>query len=396
MATPPRPRPTLYQRLKRGIDQQLASISRRLGRPIEAVPDNLGNAPSLAGLPQPANAADMPAVFQQSFAASYADALPNLHELVYHLRQVRVAWHGTVLKGLRVFVPSLPYPSLEAELAGLFLLRQLRVRPVPALAAGPVGLVFDSYSGNYFHWIAEAVPRLAMLRKVSRDCVVLLPGPNPPAYVTESVRALGFERTHVLIPSELAPVSELVLPVKPGRHGYLVPGLMVDAREAIINYYAASLRDARPASRRVFVSRSRQQWRFLTNEAEVVAMLQRYGFETLYFEDLSFAEQVRAMYETDMLVGIHGANMTNLLFMTPGSQVLEMMSPTYVNPSYLSMAQSVGINYWLVPALLGSPSDVEHNYADITADLAVLEHVLCQACACSRTESLRTSPSITS
>lgn len=334
----------------------------------------------------------MPAAFQQGFADTYAEVLPNLRELVYRLRHVRVAWHGAVLKGLRVFLPSLPQPWMEPEFTGLFLLRQLRSRPVPAQAAGPAGLVFDSWSGNYFHWMAEALPRLALLRKVSPDCVVLLPGPKPPTYITETVRALGFGRTHVLMPGELAPVTELVLPVRPGRHGYLVPGLVRDVREAIIGYYAELLRAARPASRRVYVSRSRQQWRFLTNETEALALLACYGFETVYFEDLSFAEQVRTMYETDVLVGIHGANMTNLLFMTAGSHVLEMMSPTYVNPSYLSMAQSVDIHYWLVPSLLGSPLNVEHNYADITADLAELEHVLRQACAGSRTQALHKQP----
>ena len=66
--------------------------------------------------------------------------------------------------------------------------------------------------------------------------------------------------------------------------------------------------------------------------------------------------------------------------MTPGSHAIEMMSNTYVNPSYLSMADSIGVYYSLVPSTLGSPLEVEHNYADITADPALVEQVIRPLC----------------
>ncbi|WP_460501777.1 glycosyltransferase family 61 protein, partial [Hymenobacter agri] len=167
----------------------------------------------------------------------------------------------------------------------------------------------------------------------------------------------------------------------PGRHGYMLPELVREVREAVMQHLRGSLDPARRATRRLYVSRSRQSWRQLTNEPEVVAVLQRYGFETIYFEEMSFAEQVRTMYEAAVFIGIHGANMTNILFMTPGTHAIEMMSDTYVNPSYLSMADSIGVHYSLVPSMLGSPLEVEHNYADITADPVLVEQVVRRVCS---------------
>lgn len=49
-----------------------------------------------------------------------------------------------------------------------------------------------------------------------------------------------------------------------------------------------------------------------------------FGFETVYAEDLSFDEQRNLFFETKILVTPHGAGLTNVLFMQPGTKVLEL------------------------------------------------------------------------
>ena len=102
-------------------------------------------------------------------------------------------------------------------------------------------------------------------------------------------------------------VPDLWVAVRPGRHGYMIPALM---REAVLASLAVSLDPAKRAKRRVYVSRSRQKWRPLTNEEEIVALLAGYGFETVYFEDMTFVEQVRTVYEAAVFIGTHEAKMT--------------------------------------------------------------------------------------
>ena len=380
LVTAPLPRPTLWQRTKRIIDRILGTVGQALSKPLTAEEIEIAPVPTGAVGPQPANVDMVPAVFLDEFAAIFERIQPSLRQVVYRVREANVAWHGTAIKGLRVFAPSLPQPWMDMEFSGTFLLRQVNKRNVPVLATQPVGLAFDSWSGNYFHWIAEVLPRLALLRKVQPNCVVLVPGPNSPDYIAATVRALGFEQTHTIAPGEMVHVSDLWVAARPGQFGYMVPELVQEVREAVLASFASNLDPAKRATRRLYVSRSRQKWRYLTNEADVVAVLEKYGFETIYFETMTFAEQVRTMYEAKIFIGIHGANMTNILFMTPGTNVIEMMSDTYVNPSYLSMAASVGVHYSLVPSTLGSPPEVEHNYADITADPALVEQVVRQLC----------------
>ncbi|QNH61471.1 glycosyltransferase family 61 protein [Hymenobacter sediminicola] len=380
MATPPRPRPSSYQRAKRVVDRFLGRLGRSVSGPLPVEVHELAPVPADAVCPAPVNTAMVPAEFTRTYQEVFEEVTPNFRQLLYRLNNVNVAWHGTVVKNMRVFAPSLPQPQLELEFSGTFLLRQLKRRQVPELESGPVGLAFDSWSGNYFHWIAEVLPRLALLRKLQPDCLVLLPGPNPPEYIKQTVQALGFTHTYSIALGELVHVSDLWMPVRPGRHGYMVPSLVREVREAVMQHFESGLDPKKKATRRIYVSRNRQQWRHLVNEPAVLNVLERYGFETVYFEEMSFAEQVRTMYEAAIFIGIHGANMTNVLFMTPGTHAIEMLSETYINPSYLSMASSIGVHYSLVPSKLGSPPDVEHNYADITADPSLVEQVIRPLC----------------
>jgi hypothetical protein len=45
---------------------------------------------------------------------------------------------------------------------------------------------------------------------------------------------------------------------------------------------------------------------------------------TMYVANMTFCEQVQSMMETDILVSVHGAQLTNMIFMSPGGRLLEM------------------------------------------------------------------------
>lgn len=371
-------RPTLWYRAKTVFDRLIGRLGARLSQPLVGQEYELAPAPPLVSIAPPLNADHLP----PAFLAQLTQPVACPRQVIHRLRAVNVAWHGSVVKGLRVFVPSLPLPVpvLESELAGTFLLRQLASREAPALV-GPVGLVFNQWAvGNYFHWLVEALPRLALLRKHFPDCIVLLPGPAPAAYITETVKAFGCTRIHYLLPGDMLRIPDLLVVAVPGIRGYIVPALVQEVRTTIL----AACLPARPAEqapqRRIYASRNRQGWRRLTNEAEVVALLTRYGFETVYFEEMSFAEQVLLMQETAILVGIHGANLTNLLFLPADGQVVEILSEAYGNPAYLYLANSVGRPYSVIPATLGSPPSVSLLHADMTADVALVEAVIRPLC----------------
>lgn len=66
----------------------------------------------------------------------------------------------------------------------------------------------------------------------------------------------------------------------------------------------------------------------------------------VYLEDMSFLEQVREMQLTDILIGVHGAGMTNLIFARPGTPILEIYPFLYVPPNFLLFARKFRLSYF--------------------------------------------------
>lgn len=56
-----------------------------------------------------------------------------------------------------------------------------------------------------------------------------------------------------------------------------------------------------------------------------------YNFDVrvVVFEDKSFAEQVRLMQSTGIVVGVHGANLMNAIFIPPLGSILEVFPRYY-------------------------------------------------------------------
>ena len=92
----------------------------------------------------------------------------------------------------------------------------------------------------------------------------------------------------------------------------------------------------RRSFRRVFLNRDGTQvGRFLSNEKEVEAMLQRYGFETVFAERLTMDEQTTLFQETEYLVALTGAGLIQQFFMDPDhGHVIEVMPANRLMPEY--------------------------------------------------------------
>ena len=77
-------------------------------------------------------------------------------------------------------------------------------------------------------------------------------------------------------------------------------------------------------TRKVFISRLKASRRKILNEDAVVEFLKTQNWEIHYFEDYSFRKQREIMSKTKYLISLHGAGLTNLLFMKEGGKVLEL------------------------------------------------------------------------
>lgn len=82
--------------------------------------------------------------------------------------------------------------------------------------------------------------------------------------------------------------------------------------------------------RKLFISRagnSQPQGRRLLNENEIANFAREQGFEIIRCEELSFEAQVTLFSEASVIVGSHGAGLTNIIFAPHTAKIIEMIGP---------------------------------------------------------------------
>jgi hypothetical protein len=107
-------------------------------------------------------------------------------------------------------------------------------------------------------------------------------------------------------------------------------------------------RTDRPAAERVFLLRGAEtaHGRIPSNQRELAARLREQGFEAVDPATLPWPEQVAVMRHCQLLVGPHGAGMTNLIFRGPGPlTVVELFPRGFSPPHYYWMAELLGYHY---------------------------------------------------
>jgi hypothetical protein len=128
--------------------------------------------------------------------------------------------------------------------------------------------------------------------------------------------------------------------------------------------------------RLLFLSRGAARKRRLTNEAELEAIATSRGFERFEAVPGNHAEQVRRFADADVIVGVHGAGLTNLLFARPGSSVIELFPANCMKSTYLWLSNRLNHPHY---PLIGTSGDGQQAFAvDPDAFAARVDEVLAQ------------------
>jgi hypothetical protein len=310
----------------------------------------------------------------------YAKAIERPNKVVYYCSDVSVSWHGLVMRGLELFKPSLPYPEAWYEFSGTYLLRQwvTTVTRPEFLSSLEVALVYDFWSvNNYYHWLIDVLPRLLILKQLHPNCIILLPE-GASDYMRLSVGALGFTKFHFIPKNRILTGIDIIMPGHVAAVGRQDSLLLAQVREQLVNTFA-SAKTSSVSKRRVFASRGTQKTRRLLNEEEIFPLLKRYDIEIVIFDKMTLPQQIQLMQTVDLFIGVHGANMTNLLFLSPDASVIELMDSQHPNLCYSNMATNLSFVYKIVPCEGIIQANTHENNYDLRVNSEVLEQVITQS-----------------
>src|SRR5205085_9437893 len=110
---------------------------------------------------------------------------------------------------------------------------------------------------------------------------------------------------------------------------------------------------------RIFITRSKSRLRYIENEAEIIGICRTNNFLIIDNDMLTYEDQVRMFQEASVIVGIHGAGLTNMFFRNDDCKVLEIfpsLAIGYLPFHYIMLAKMKGFKYH---AIIGR--EEEHN-----------------------------------
>lgn len=226
----------------------------------------------------------------------------------------------------------------------------------------------DEWSANYFHWMTDCLPRLWLgLNTEISDRVFLHDSYRHLPYVTQSLEMLKI-RPIFYQSNENLWVENLVLTPRTATFPNFHEELTQMTREKL------SLKPSKEPFRKVYISRKFAPKRKTHNEVDVELLMIRHGFEIVYTEKLTLKEQIRLMSETKILVSLHGAALTNMIFLPKGSSVVELRNQgDSKTQCYYNLANALELPYYYT---LNQGDTDDSIMTDFTVDLVALEEVL--------------------
>lgn len=195
---------------------------------------------------------------------------------------------------------------------------------------------------NYYHWMLEALARIHLLQKSNLKIEKYIVNHNSIPFQLETLTACG------------VPFDKIIQPHK---------GFHLEAEQLVIPSYV-NLPNVWSCSyvrntflpqmnlkkidkyKRIYITR--KFYRIVVNEKKILKALKKYGFRKLELESMPVQKQISIFHSAEVIIAPHGAGLANLIFCRPGTTVIELFSPSFIEPHYWLISRLINLNYHFI------------------------------------------------
>ena len=241
--------------------------------------------------------------------------------------------------------------------------------------AGKTAVLTASGGSVYYHWMFDILPRIHVLKNSveydSIDNFIINYQANK--FQKETLSRAGIAPEKIIASNNNwnfhLQVEQLIVPSLASPND--VPS------KAACNYLRSLFENELKnpgAKKKIYIQRL--NGRRVINEDELVPLLQDLGFETVNPETLTVAGQVSLFAGADAVIGPHGAGLTNIVFCKPGTVVIDLFAPEWVNSCYWVIAEHLNLNYGYLTGKNITGQKETPKGANILVDTAQLQALL--------------------
>jgi hypothetical protein len=195
---------------------------------------------------------------------------------------------------------------------------------------------------NYFNWTLRYVSKIQVYQNAEIDKLIV---PEPTKkYIGESLDFFNVSKGQLIYLDKITRVKKLTIssPVALGRYE-ISPQICLNLREH------GSVKSLLPAGdfKYLYIPRRNVKIRKIINECEVDKYFASIGFKIFDNSEYSIAEQIAAFKSAAVVVSVHGAGLTNIVYCRPNTLVIELVPMGYDQgmTSYRSLADLFNLNY---------------------------------------------------
>ena len=214
-----------------------------------------------------------------------------------------------------------------------------------------------NFSWNYYHFLYEFVVKFIQLNKLNipLDTPVLIDQIclEIPQYKelldianNKGYKLIGADRRRRVKVGELIYISSPnFIPPNTKNNDFRADDVQFNINTLHnLRNYLLPYSSQKEFPKRIFISRKNASSRRKFNENEVIQLFSEYGFEVVFPETLSVADQISLFNQAEWIVGGSGAAFTNLLFCRPNTKVVMFLKTQLPTSTFSTIASAVNID----------------------------------------------------
>ncbi|MEE9322804.1 MAG: glycosyltransferase family 61 protein [Granulosicoccus sp.] len=223
----------------------------------------------------------------------------------------------------------------------------------PRKLPGTVCFLDARSSSIYYHWMIDVLPKLAVLEAAGialHDIDVFVVNATS-SFQKATLAHLGVSADRIVVREGVQhwQAERLLVPYLKHDIGERVyRGLGIGIASWVPRWLKQSFAPLTPnaeSTGRLYISRAQRASRGIADEAALIVELEARDFKVVQLETLTVLQQAELLSRCKVVLGAHGAGLTNMCFCPPGTRIIELFGD-YVVPCYWALSQLAGLRYW--------------------------------------------------
>jgi hypothetical protein len=214
-------------------------------------------------------------------------------------------------------------------------------KKINSLKGRTILLATDFAIHNWSHFITDLLPRIHLFQKAGFDFNSIdhiLCSETKLIRVVPILRTLGIPISKCIWArsGEFYNVESLIATTFPGLKRTISPWAVKYLRTSLLPEASDK------KSRRLYLSR-KGLTRSVLNENELIKILSEFKFET--YDPLKESDPFKDFAEAEIIIGAHGAALTNILFCKPKTKILELIPTDHIFQHFYEISSRADLQY---------------------------------------------------